>query len=116
LIRFVRGLAAFGAVACAIAVGLAAYAGHGVGGDSQMRLGIAAAFAFGHGLALLLLAPRAARMLARIASSTMALGLCLFSGSLVAAVFLGTATTFAPAGGLLLIASWVMLAIDAARD
>ena len=105
-----------GALACAAAVGLGAYASHGASGEAQSRLGLAALFAFGHGLALFTLSPRANRKFAAMALSLLALGLCLFSGSLVAAVFLGTPTTLAPAGGLLLIAGWVMLAIDILRD
>ena len=114
--RWLRVLASFGALACAAAVGLGAYASHGASGEAQVRLGLAALFAFGHGLALLALSPRGRRKFTVAALSLLAAGLCLFSGSLVAAVFLGTVTTLAPAGGLLLIAGWVMLAIDVLRD
>lgn len=114
--RCPRWLACFGALACAAAVALGAYASHGASGEAQIRLGLAALFAFGHGLALLALSPRATRNSTAAALLLLASGLCLFSGSLVAAVFLGTATTLAPAGGLMMIAGWAMLAIDVLRD
>jgi uncharacterized membrane protein YgdD (TMEM256/DUF423 family) len=111
-----RWLRAFGALACACSVGLGAYASHAADGQAQLRLGLAALFAFGHGLALQALARPAGGDWLRIALAAMALGLCLFSGSLVAAVFAAAPTTLAPMGGLLLIAAWVMLAIAAFRD
>lgn len=114
--RYARGLAAFGAAACASAVALGAYASHGSDGEAQVRLGLAALFAFGHGLALLVLSPRAVRRLTLISLSTLALGIALFSGSLVATAFAHTSLILAPAGGLLLIAGWVMLGADALRD
>lgn len=112
----VRGLRAFGALACGLSVALGAYASHGADGQARLRLGLAALFAFGHGLALLSLLPQSRASLHRASLLAMALGICLFSGSLVAAVFAGTTTALAPAGGLLLVAAWVMLAIAALRD
>ena len=98
------------------AANMDAYASHAANGQAQARLGLAALFAFGHGLALLVLSAKATRKLARLALSLLALGLCLFSGSLAAAVFIGTATSLAPAGGLLMITGWLMLAVVALRD
>ena len=44
-----RALAAFGALACAVAVGLSAYASHGLLGEDARRAGLAALFAFAGG-------------------------------------------------------------------
>lgn len=109
-----RGLAAFGALACGTAVALAAYASHGLDGQAAQRAGLAALFAFGHGLALLLLAPGAGRW--RLAAlGALCLGLVLFSGSLLGAALWAAPTTLAPAGGLLLMLGWLMIAGDALR-
>lgn len=110
-----RGFAAFGAVACAASLGLGAYASHGLDGDAARRVGLAALFSFGHGLALLLLAPAAGTRLRTVGLSGLALGMLLFSGSLLAAVFLSAPTALAPAGGLLLMLAWLLLAADALR-
>jgi uncharacterized membrane protein YgdD (TMEM256/DUF423 family) len=110
-----RALAALGALACAVSVGLGAYASHGLEGDDARRVGLAALFAFGHGLALLLLAPAASTRLRAAGLSALALGLVLFSGSLLAAVFLSAPTALAPAGGMLLMLGWVAVAADALR-
>jgi len=110
-----RGLAAFGAVACAVSVGLGAYASHGLDGDAAHRVGLAALFSFGHGLALLLLAPTAGTRLRTVGLSGLALGMLLFSGSLLAAVFASASTALAPSGGLLLMLAWLLLAADALR-
>lgn len=111
-----RWLGAFGAIACAVSVALGAYASHAADGQAQQRLGLAALFAFGHGLALQCLSRRTAKPGPRLALLAMAVGLCLFSGSLAAAVFTGSPTSLAPVGGLLLIGAWVMLAIGALRE
>ncbi|KFN49732.1 DUF423 domain-containing protein [Arenimonas composti] len=109
-----RRLAALGAVACAFAVGLAAYASHGLDGAAAQRGGIAAAFFFAHGLALLLLAPGAGRL--RLAAlALLAFGMLLFAGSLAAAALAGWPTRLAPAGGLSLMAAWLIIAGDALR-
>lgn len=110
-----RALAAFGAVACAASVGLGAYASHGLDGDDARRVGLAALFAFGHGLALFLLAPGEGARLRTVALTALALGVAGFSGSLLAAVFLSAPTALAPAGGLLLMAGWLLLAVGALR-
>ena len=110
-----RALAAVGALACAAAVGLGAYASHGLDGDAARRVGLAAIFAFGHGLALLVLAPGAATRLRSAGLCALALGMALFSGSLLGAAFLSTPTALAPTGGLLLMLGWLLLAVDALR-
>ena len=110
-----RALAAFGALACAAAVGLSAYASHGLQGDDARRAGLAALFAFGHGLALLLLAPGARTHLRRTGLGLLAVGLALFSGSLLGAALAGLPTALAPAGGLLLMLGWLIIGADALR-
>jgi len=104
-----------GAVLAAAAVALSAYAAHGAAQDAQGRLQIAAVFAFGHGIALAALGPRAARRSGTVALAALLLGTLLFSGSLAAAQLFGTPTQLAPAGGMLLIAGWLLLAADALR-
>ncbi len=111
----IRALTASGAVCCALAMALGAYAAHGVAGEAQLRLAQSALFLFAHGLALAALAPQARRALARIALVLLLVGAALFSGSLAFAVFFGTATALAPFGGTLLIAGWLTYAVDALR-
>jgi uncharacterized membrane protein YgdD (TMEM256/DUF423 family) len=109
-----RFAAAFGALACGASVALAAVARHAAGAQDGERLALAAAFAFAHGLALVAVATRVSRP-ATIARLAFALGIVLFSGSLVAAAWLGWPTVAAPAGGLLLMAGWAILAFDFLR-
>jgi uncharacterized membrane protein YgdD (TMEM256/DUF423 family) len=110
-----RALAACGALACGVSVGLGAYASHGLDGDAARRVGLAALFAFGHGLALLLLAPSAGTRLRTAGLSALAAGMLLFPGSLLAAVFLSASTALAPLGGMLLMLGWLVVAADALR-
>lgn len=110
-----RALTAGGAVLAAAAIALSAYAAHGAPGEGRAHLQMAALLAFGHGIALAALASRAGRPLARIALAAMLLGVAMFSGSLVAAHFLGTPTMPAPYGGSLLILAWLAFAADALR-
>jgi uncharacterized membrane protein YgdD (TMEM256/DUF423 family) len=107
--------AAIGGVLCAASVALAAYASHGVEGDARARLSLAAAFAFAHGLALAALAPHAARRIGATSLGALCLGVVLFSGSLVGAALWQAPTTFAPFGGLLLIAGWLLFAFQCLR-
>ncbi|MCY7355770.1 MAG: DUF423 domain-containing protein [Lysobacter sp.] len=109
-------LAANGALCAAAAVALSAYAAHGFEGVALSRLHTAAVFAFGHGVALAVLAPVATNTLGRIALAMLYLGVLLFSGSLVFNVVAGWPTSLAPFGGTLLIAGWVVWAIDAMRN
>lgn len=103
-----RALAGVGSLLAGVAVGLAAYAAHGAEGEAQARLMQAAAFAFGHGLALAALAPLAQRRGALVALVAMLVGVLLFCGSLAAAALLGTPTTLAPTGGVLMIGAWLV--------
>ncbi len=112
-----RWLAALGAVLAALAVGLAAYASHGVEGEAQSRLQSAALFLFGHGVALAALAPLAAGRLWRvIALLALAVGTLLFSGSLALHVFLQWPTALAPTGGTLMMVGWLVWAVAAVRQ
>ena len=110
-----RALATAGALACALAVALGAYASHGLDGENARRAGLAALFAFGHGLALQVLLRNQAGRLRLAAGAVLLAGLLLFAGSLCGAVFLGWPMRLAPAGGLLLIASWLIIAVDTFR-
>ena len=110
-----RCLAAFGALACGVSVAMAAYASHGLEGQAAERVGMAALFAFGHGLALLLLAPAASGRLRLLALAALCAGTCLFAGTLAGAALFALPTTLAPAGGLLLMLGWLMIAGDALR-
>ena len=71
-----RGLAAMGAVLAALAIGLSAYAAHGVA-DAQARgnLQTASLYAFAHGAVLLLLAQAPARRLRWLALAGLLLAL-----------------------------------------
>ena len=110
-----RLLAAAGALACGLSVGLGAYASHAASPEDARRLAIAALFAFGHGLALAALAPREPRRLGLAACALFGLGVLGFSGSLVGAVFAGTPTALAPLGGSALMLGWALLAIARLR-
>ncbi len=110
-----HGLAACGALYAAAAIALSAYAAHGVEGVPQSRLQTAAIFAFGHGVALAALAPVASRRLGWIAMWMLGIGVLLFSGSIAGNVLLQLPTIAAPFGGMLLIAGWIVLAIDLLR-
>ena len=103
-----------GALAAASGVALSAYAAHAVAGDAQRWLYTAAAIALVHGVALVSYAPRAPR-LGAAASLVMTMGLVMFCGSLVGAHAFGWPTRLAPAGGSLLIAAWLLVAIERAR-
>ena len=108
-------LGAAGALAAASAVALAAYASHAAQGPDQARLQLAAALAFGHGVALATLSSGARGALARGALLLMLAGMLLFCGSLVGAAFADAPTTLAPAGGLAMIAGWLLFAFDRVR-
>ncbi|HZX76569.1 DUF423 domain-containing protein [Lysobacter sp.] len=110
-----RLLGAGGAILAAAAVALSAYAAHVAQGVDQSRLHSAALFAFGHGIALAALAPRRPRMLRTLALVVLLVGTLLFSGSLVLGVMVGMPTQLAPVGGMLMIAAWLVYAVEALR-
>ncbi|WP_374605339.1 DUF423 domain-containing protein [Arenimonas sp.] len=110
-----RARAAAGALACGLAVALGAYASHGLDGENARRAGLAALFSFGHGLALQLLLRDEAGRLRLAAGFALLTGMLLFAGSLCGAVFFGWPTALAPAGGLLLMIGWLIVAVDTLR-
>ena len=109
-------LAAAGAVLAALAVGLSAYAAHGVA-DAHARgnLQLASLYAFGHGIALAALAPATARRVPLLALAGLLAGTLLFAGNLAFAALLGWPTRLAPLGGTVLMASWLLYAVGVAR-
>ena len=109
-------LAAAGAVLAALAVGLSAYAAHGVA-DAHARgnLQLASLYAYGHGIALAALAPATARRVPLLALAGLLAGTLLFAGSLAFAALLGWPTRLAPLGGTVLMASWLLYAVGVAR-
>jgi uncharacterized membrane protein YgdD (TMEM256/DUF423 family) len=110
------GLAAGGAVLAALAIALSAYAAHGIA-DAHARgnLQTASLYAFGHGVALAALAPATSRRVQLLALAGLLLGTLLFAGSLAGGALFGWPTRLAPFGGTVLMASWLLFAIDAVR-
>ncbi|MGN6225672.1 DUF423 domain-containing protein [Pseudoxanthomonas sp.] len=109
-------LALCGGLLAGASVGLSAYAAHAISDAlAQSRLETAALFAFGHGIALAALAAGTTRWMGRTGLWLLLLGTLLFSGSLIAAVFAGWPTRLAPAGGMTLMAGWLLWALDAVR-
>ena len=109
-------LACLGGLLAATAVGLSAYASHGIAEPlAQSHVNTAALFAFGHGVALAVLGPTQQNSVGKLALYVLLLGTLLFSGSLVCAHFFGTSTPLAPLGGSLMILAWLLWAADATR-
>lgn len=109
-------LALCGGLIAAAAVGVGAYAAHGVADVSaQSNLQSAAIFAFGHGVALASLSAATSRRLGRAGLYLLLFGTLLFSGSLVLGAMAGMSTRLAPVGGLGLMLGWVLWALDAVR-
>ena len=110
-----RWMATVGAVLAAAAIALAAYTSHAVAVGGRQTLFMASMFAFGHALALTALPGQVRRRLGLMALGLVGVGCLLFSGSLVAAHFLGWPTRLAPAGGILMMLGWLVYAVDTAR-
>ncbi len=109
-------LAFCGALLAAAAVALSAYAAHGVGDPLlQSRLETAALHAFGHGVVLAVLGPASLNGFGRAALYVLLLGVLLFSGSVAGGVLMGWPTTLAPAGGMAMIAGWLLFALGSLR-
>ena len=109
-------LACAGGLLAATAIGLSAYASHGVSEPlAQLHLQTAALYAFGHGLALAALARSSERLLARAALALLLLGTLLFSGSLAGNALAQWPTRLAPVGGTTLMLGWLLYALDALR-
>lgn len=98
----------FAALALAMTTGLSAYAAHGAEGADQARLYSAAIMLAVHGLGLLSLARYRPELLFSLVRLGVMLGALLFCGSLVAAVFLQFRPWLAPAGGSMLMLSWLL--------
>src|SRR5690606_1688717 len=108
--------AATGAVLAALAIGLSAYASHGVEDPhARSNLQTAALYAFGHGVALAALWPRAAGRLAKVALLAVLLGTLLFAGSLAGGALAGLPAGLAPAGAMRRMAGWVAAAVSVLR-
>jgi uncharacterized membrane protein YgdD (TMEM256/DUF423 family) len=110
-----RVLTAAGAFFTGAGVALSAYAAHGAAASALASLQSAALFALVHGVALAALSRQTPRRVGTLALWMLAVGVLLFSGSLAAAHFFATPTTFAPIGGMLMIAGWLLYAVDALR-
>ncbi len=109
-------LAFCGGLLAAAAVGLSAYASHGVSEAlAQSHLNTAALYAFGHGVVLVCLGAASLNQLGRGALYVLLAGTLLFSGSLAGNVLMQWPTTLAPAGGMTLMGGWVLLALSALR-
>lgn len=109
-------LACLGALLAASAIGLSAYATHGVSAPlARSHLDMAALYAFAHGAVLVALGPRAHGALSRLALYVLLLGTLLFAGSLTGNALWQWPTRLAPAGGSALMLGWVLLAFNALR-
>lgn len=108
-------LAAAGALCAASAVALAAYAAHATT-LGQALLQTAAAVLFGHGVALAALARGRMAPRRRLALTALLAGSVLFAGSLVLHALAQVPPRLAPAGGMLMIGGWLLLAVDLLRD
>ena len=107
-----RGLASAGGVLAAVAIGLSAWASHGLpAGREQHNVLMACLFCFGHGVAWLALAQRPGNRCWRAGLWLQAGGVMLFCGSLVGNAVAGWPTGLAPLGGMALMLGWLMLAV-----
>ena len=99
-----------------MAIALGAYAAHGVSGPDQGLLQTAAIMLFGHGVALAAFGRGPARRVRRVALVTLLSGSLVFAGSVVLHVAAQVPPRLAPAGGLLMIGGWLLLAFDLFRE
>lgn len=108
---FHRGLVFVGGLSGAFGVALSAASAHSGGGN----IAIAASFLLMHAPAFLALSLLTSSGPARSGGAILALGLALFCGDLLARQFLGNPLFpyAAPAGGLLLIGGWLVVAASA---
>lgn len=106
-----RLLPALGALLAGASVALAAYAAHA----DAPGLASAAWLGLVHGAACAALASGANGRLPRVALAMLMAGAWLFAGSLAAKHFLDLSSPAAPAGGLLMIAGWVVFALSCLR-
>ncbi len=109
-------LACFGGLLAATAVGLSAYASHGIADPlAQSHVTTAALYAFGHGVALAVLGPTQQNNLGKLALYVLLIGTLLFSGSLVAGALWKLSTQLAPVGGTALMLGWLAYGLNALR-
>jgi len=109
-------MACLGALLAGTAIGLSAYASHGVSDAlAQQHLNMAALYAFAHGAVLAALAPRAQGALGRLAMGLLLLGTLLFAGSLAGHALWQWPTRLAPYGGSVLMLGWALVAVNALR-
>lgn len=111
-----RFIAALGAVFCALAVGLGAYAAHAAEEVAQARLETAALHLFFHGFALAIFALRQRGLWANASLLAWLVGCILFCGSLVAGALWSAPTTLAPFGGIALMLGWLARALALWRE
>jgi uncharacterized membrane protein YgdD (TMEM256/DUF423 family) len=107
-----------GALAGLSGVGLSAYATHALTGQAQVSVNAAVEMQLFHALALLFTAMWARRggVLVRLAGLAFIVGMVLFCGSISETYIHGTKLTqFAPAGGMILMGGWLLLALSALR-
>lgn len=109
-------LACFGGLLAATAVGLSAYASHGIADPlAQSHVTTAALYAFGHGVALGVLGPTQQNSVGKLALYVLLIGTLLFSGSLVAGALWKLSTQLAPVGGTALMLGWLAYGLNALR-
>jgi uncharacterized membrane protein YgdD (TMEM256/DUF423 family) len=109
-------LACFGGLLATTAVGLSAYASHGIADPlAQSHVTTAALYAFGHGVALAVLGPTQQNSLGKLALYVLLIGTLLFSGSLVAGALWKLSTQLAPVGGTALMLGWLAYGLNALR-
>jgi len=109
-------LAGLGGLLAATAVGLSAYASHGIADPlAQSHVTTAALYAFGHGVALAVLGPTQQNTLGRLALYVLLIGTLLFSGSLVAGALWKRSTQLAPIGGTALMVGWLAYGLNALK-
>lgn len=108
---FHRLAASLGAVFCALAIGLGAYAAHAASEGAQARLDTASLHLFFHGFALAVFALRQGGFWAMASLVFWISGCAMFCGSLVAGALWGVSTAIAPAGGIALMLGWIARAV-----
>jgi uncharacterized membrane protein YgdD (TMEM256/DUF423 family) len=70
----------------------------------------------GHGVALAALGRHPARRLRRVALAVLLCGSVVFAGSVILHVIAQLPPRLAPAGGMLMIGGWLLLAFDLFRE
>ena len=104
--------ARLGGLLAALSIGLSAWGAHALGpGREQHNLLLACLYGFAHGAVLVLAAARVSGRGGALALWLLLAGVLLFAGSLAGSALLGWPTRLAPAGGLLMMAGWLLLAL-----